>query len=96
MPSCHQTATRETGNSTRFQELTLTETSHACQVVSEMDKSSCVGSDATEFDTKPVAVPATSLIEEVFESSNSVPFPTTAWACHRVNVKGLRTVMKFS
>ncbi|KAH7936346.1 hypothetical protein HPB52_021552 [Rhipicephalus sanguineus] len=60
--------------------------------MSELNQRSCVGSDATVFDTTPVTVSPASLIEEVFEIANSVPLPTRAWACHKVDVDGLRTI----
>lgn len=58
-----------------------------------MGERDSVGCDATVFDTTPVTASATNLIEDVFENANSVPLPTAAWACHKVDVDGLRTVM---
>lgn len=59
-------------NATMFQELKSTDTSQTCEVISEMDHRSCVRSDATVFDTMPVAASATSLAEKVFENAGTV------------------------
>ncbi|KAH9359557.1 hypothetical protein HPB48_010041 [Haemaphysalis longicornis] len=54
------------GNATSFEELSPTETSRACDVVSEMDQRAGVGSAATVFYSTPVMVSATDQIEDVF------------------------------
>ncbi|KAH9367507.1 hypothetical protein HPB48_009061 [Haemaphysalis longicornis] len=84
------------GNATSFEKLSPTENSQACDVVSKMDEGDGVGSDAVAFDTTPVTVSAINLIEDVFENANSVPLPTAAWACHKVEVDGLSCFVKFS
>ncbi|KAH6925974.1 hypothetical protein HPB50_012854 [Hyalomma asiaticum] len=72
-------------NSTSFEELSPTQTPQACNAVSEMDQRVCVGSDAAVFDTTPVTVSATNLIEEVFENVSS------AVACLSQQQHGLAT-----
>lgn len=78
-------------NATSFEELSPTQTSQACDVVSDMDQRVCVGSDAAAFNTPVMMASATNLIEEVFENANNMPLPKAVW--DKADVDGLRTIM---
>lgn len=78
-------------NATSFEELSPTQTSQACDVVSDMDQRVRVGSDAAAFNTPVMMASATNLIKEVFENANNMPLQKAVW--DKADVDGLRTIM---